>query len=75
MFCYRSLDVMMQVRGCYDAGPNFTDGNTVGESRSTFEKNQCYRLNVWAIILHLTSFHLSVAPLFKTVSFNTLNMK
>ena len=46
MFCCRSLDVMMQVRGCYDAGPNFRDGNTVGESRSTFGENQCSRLNV-----------------------------
>ena len=57
----RSLDVAIQVLGC----ANFRNGNSVGERRNTFEKNRCYRLNVWAIIHPLTSFHFWVDPLFK----------
>ena len=57
----RSTDGAMQVPGC----ANFRDGNTVVESRSTFGKNQCYRLNMWAIIQPLKSFHFWVDPLFK----------
>ena len=49
----RSSDGAVQVprRG------NFRDGNAVGEGRSSFGKNECYRLNVWAIIKPLASFH------------------
>ena len=57
----RSSDGAMQVPGC----ANFRNGNSVGESRNTFEKNPCYRLNVWAIIQPLPSFHFWVDPLFK----------
>ena len=56
----RSSDGAMQVPGC----ANFRNGNSVGESRNTFEKNQCYRLNVWAIIQPLPCFHFWVDPLF-----------
>ena len=57
----RSTDGAMQVSGC----ANFGDGNTVVESRNTFGKNQSYRLNMWAIIQPLKSFHFWVDPLFK----------
>ena len=47
----------MLVIGC----ANSWNGNAVGKSRITFEKNQCY---VQAIIYPLTSFYLWVDPLF-----------
>ena len=57
----RSSDGAMQVPRC----ANFRNGNAVGESRITLYKNQCYRLNVSAIISPITSFHFWVGPLFK----------